>query len=240
MAFKVYYSASLRLIVFPDRIGAVNLRPPLTAPTIADARNQLLEFVATTTAILLVERVDTALSPALRVLLLGFPILDTSWSVVRRLLGGRSPFMPDRGHIHHKLLALGFKHYGAVSLIYVMGGFLICTTFYVRYQSDTLILCLFVAFCVVVVGLISLVEWCGWRCIGSTRRPPDHRDRGCFGAGGCRSARRKSWRLGSPIPGSRRVSGSPRPTRYRRSVLGRDRGAGCRHRVAAGSAAFDE
>ncbi|MDH3702401.1 MAG: hypothetical protein OEU46_13905, partial [Alphaproteobacteria bacterium] len=77
--------------------------------------------------------------------------------------GGRSPFEPDRGHIHHKLLALGFKHYEAVSLIYVMHAFLICTTFYVRYQSDILILSLFVVFCVVVVGLITLAERRGWR-----------------------------------------------------------------------------
>lgn len=130
---------------------------------LGDAGSQFLGFVAATATIFLVERVNSALSPALPLLLLGFPILDTTWSVVRRLLRGRSPFKPDRGHIHHKLLALGFKHYEAVSLIYVMHGFLICTTFYVRYQSDILILSVFVVFCVVVVGLITLAERCGWR-----------------------------------------------------------------------------
>jgi UDP-GlcNAc:undecaprenyl-phosphate GlcNAc-1-phosphate transferase len=141
---------------------------------LGDAGSQFLGFVAATTTIFLVERVNSALSPALPLLLLGFPILDTSWAVVRRLLGGRSPFKPDRGHIHHKLLALGFKHYEAVSLIYVMHGFLICTTFYVRYQSDILILGIFFVFCIAVVGLVSLAERRGWqvhRAVAATAGP---------------------------------------------------------------------
>jgi len=44
-----------------------------------------------------------------------------------------------------------------------MHGFLICTTFYVRYQSDILILSVFIVFCIAVVGLVSLAEWRGWR-----------------------------------------------------------------------------
>ncbi|MEO7663702.1 MAG: MraY family glycosyltransferase, partial [Candidatus Limnocylindrales bacterium] len=52
------------------------------------------------------------------VLVLGVPIIDTFWVIVRRLLAGRSPFTPDRGHIHHRLLDLGLGHRGTVLLIY--------------------------------------------------------------------------------------------------------------------------
>jgi UDP-GlcNAc:undecaprenyl-phosphate GlcNAc-1-phosphate transferase len=54
------------------------------------------------------------------VLVLGVPIIDTFWVIVRRLVAGRSPFTPDRGHIHHRLLDLGLGHRGTVLLIYAI------------------------------------------------------------------------------------------------------------------------
>ncbi|MGA3058524.1 MAG: MraY family glycosyltransferase [Candidatus Limnocylindrales bacterium] len=51
-------------------------------------------------------------------LVLGVPIIDTFWIIVRRLAAGRSPFTPDRGHIHHRLLDLGLSHRNTVLVIY--------------------------------------------------------------------------------------------------------------------------
>ncbi|MCU0484366.1 MAG: undecaprenyl/decaprenyl-phosphate alpha-N-acetylglucosaminyl 1-phosphate transferase [Chloroflexi bacterium] len=55
---------------------------------------------------------------AVALLVLGVPIIDTFWIIVRRLAAGRSPFSPDRGHIHHRLLDLGLSHVQTVLLIY--------------------------------------------------------------------------------------------------------------------------
>ena len=55
---------------------------------------------------------------AVALLVLGVPIIDTFWIIVRRLATGRSPFTPDRGHIHHRLLDLGFSHSQTVLAIY--------------------------------------------------------------------------------------------------------------------------
>ena len=55
---------------------------------------------------------------AVALLILGVPIIDTFWIITRRLLSGTSPFTPDRGHFHHRLLDLGLSHKGAVLLIY--------------------------------------------------------------------------------------------------------------------------
>jgi UDP-GlcNAc:undecaprenyl-phosphate GlcNAc-1-phosphate transferase len=55
---------------------------------------------------------------AVALLVLGVPIIDTFWIITRRLLSGHSPFEPDRGHIHHRLLDLGLTHRRAVLLIY--------------------------------------------------------------------------------------------------------------------------
>lgn len=57
---------------------------------------------------------------AVALLVLGVPIIDTFWIIVRRLATGRLPFSPDRGHIHHRLLDLGLGHRQAVLLIYAI------------------------------------------------------------------------------------------------------------------------
>ena len=57
---------------------------------------------------------------AVAALVLGVPIMDTFWIVVRRMASKRSPFAADRNHIHHRLLDLGLSHRGTVLLIYVV------------------------------------------------------------------------------------------------------------------------
>ncbi|MHB8893497.1 MAG: MraY family glycosyltransferase [Candidatus Limnocylindrales bacterium] len=57
---------------------------------------------------------------AVALLVLGVPILDTFWIIVRRLGSRRSPFTPDRGHIHHRLLDMGLSHSQTVLVIYAI------------------------------------------------------------------------------------------------------------------------
>jgi UDP-GlcNAc:undecaprenyl-phosphate GlcNAc-1-phosphate transferase len=55
---------------------------------------------------------------AVALLVLGVPIMDTFWIIVRRMAARRSPFGADRGHIHHRLLDLGLSHRDTVLVIY--------------------------------------------------------------------------------------------------------------------------
>ena len=57
---------------------------------------------------------------AVAVLVLAVPIIDTFWIIVRRLAAHRSPFSPDRGHLHHRLLDVGLSHTQTVLLIYAL------------------------------------------------------------------------------------------------------------------------
>ncbi|ROS78474.1 MraY family glycosyltransferase [Cellulomonas sp. PhB143] len=47
------------------------------------------------------------------------PLLDMALAVLRRLARGKSPFAPDRMHLHHRMLALGHSHRRAVVILYV-------------------------------------------------------------------------------------------------------------------------
>jgi UDP-GlcNAc:undecaprenyl-phosphate GlcNAc-1-phosphate transferase len=57
---------------------------------------------------------------AVALLVLGVPIIDAFWIIVRRLSQRRSPFSPDRGHLHHRLLDVGLSHRQTVLLIYAI------------------------------------------------------------------------------------------------------------------------
>ena len=47
---------------------------------------------------------------------LGLPIMDTAFAIVRRYTNGRPIFQPDKGHLHHRLLAMGMTQRQAVLL----------------------------------------------------------------------------------------------------------------------------
>ena len=77
----------------------------------------VLGFLLATCSILTGAKVATAL------LVLGIPTADAVFTVLRRVYHRKSPFWADRGHLHHRLLALGWSHpkialfYGSLSVI---------------------------------------------------------------------------------------------------------------------------
>lgn len=52
------------------------------------------------------------------IVMLGVPISDTFFAIVRRLLNKQPPFSPDKSHLHHRLMSIGFTHRQTVLLIY--------------------------------------------------------------------------------------------------------------------------
>ena len=104
-----------------------------------DSGSQFLGFSVGVLALLVVERCDRQVSPLLPLLVLALPILDTLQVMVRRLATGRSPFSPDRQHIHHRLLALGLDQRGAVILIYLVQGGLVLLAWSLRHASDLVV-----------------------------------------------------------------------------------------------------
>ncbi|MBI3186900.1 MAG: undecaprenyl/decaprenyl-phosphate alpha-N-acetylglucosaminyl 1-phosphate transferase [Gammaproteobacteria bacterium] len=104
-----------------------------------DTGSQFLGFSAGVLVVVLSQQVNVAMSPVIPLLLLGLPILDTFAVMAQRIYERRSPFSPDKNHIHHKLLALGFDHYEAVLVIYVVQCIFVGSAFALLYESDALI-----------------------------------------------------------------------------------------------------
>jgi UDP-GlcNAc:undecaprenyl-phosphate/decaprenyl-phosphate GlcNAc-1-phosphate transferase len=58
---------------------------------------------------------------AIALLVMGLPILDVAWTIIRRLFSGKNPFRsPDRKHLHHRLIDLGFSQKKAVLFFYLI------------------------------------------------------------------------------------------------------------------------
>ncbi|WP_422933587.1 MraY family glycosyltransferase [Sinomonas sp. P47F7] len=69
------------------------------------------------------EGIPTFVPVVLPIVVMMLPFLDLVLAVLRRTASGRSPFSPDREHVHHKLLDLGYTHRQAVAVMYVWTAF---------------------------------------------------------------------------------------------------------------------
>jgi UDP-GlcNAc:undecaprenyl-phosphate GlcNAc-1-phosphate transferase len=111
---------------------------------LGDSGSLFLGFVLAVLSIVSWTKGSTAFAISIPVLALGLPIMDTTLAVVRRMLRPLLPdqkqslpllrvlksiFLPDRDHIHHRLLALGLSQRSAVLLLYVVSSALGCTAF---------------------------------------------------------------------------------------------------------------
>ncbi len=58
------------------------------------------------------------------ILIFALPLADTAFAFLRRILTGKSPFHPDRGHLHHRLIDMGFDQKHAVMILYAVSSIL--------------------------------------------------------------------------------------------------------------------
>lgn len=128
-----------------------------------DTGSQFLGFSLGVLVLLLTQRVNTALTPGLALLVLGLPIIDTLAVMGQRLARGLSPFKPDRNHFHHKLLSLGFDQYEAVLAIYAIQALFVVAAYLLRYQSYGWLALLYGSLATGIVLFYPLAQRLGWQ-----------------------------------------------------------------------------
>jgi UDP-GlcNAc:undecaprenyl-phosphate GlcNAc-1-phosphate transferase len=94
---------------------------------------------------------------------LGLPVLDTLTVMTIRIAQRRSPFSPDRNHLHHQMIALGFRHNEAVGIIYILQMLLLGIAFFLRYASDQFLLMVYAVFCATLLGVLYWARHRPWR-----------------------------------------------------------------------------
>lgn len=88
-----------------------------------------------------------AFTLAVPILILGVPIFDTFFAIVRRKKNGLSILHPDRGHLHHRLLERGYSQREVVVIFYgisaLCGGMAILINFFLANSTYSLLLFFF-------------------------------------------------------------------------------------------------
>ncbi len=89
-----------------------------------DTGSTFLGFILATVSIQGLFKFYAIISFAVPFLILGLPIFDTCFAILRRVSKGQSPMAPDRGHIHHRLIDMGLTQKQAVAVLYVISAIL--------------------------------------------------------------------------------------------------------------------
>ena len=89
---------------------------------LGDSGSLFIGFLLSALALAGAQKAPTIVAVAIPVVSFGLPILETSLSILRRLISGRPVFTADREHIHHKLLQHGLTHRQVVIILYAVSA----------------------------------------------------------------------------------------------------------------------
>src|SRR3989344_124595 len=116
---------------------------------LGEGGSTLCGFMLGVLAIVLGGKIATTL------LVMGIPILDVAWVIVRRLWYRSSPFRADRKHLHFRLLDLGFSQRQTVLILYAISAVFGFTAVFL--QSFGKLIALIILFCLMLALAISVV-----------------------------------------------------------------------------------
>ena len=122
-----------------------------------DSGSLVVGFVLGALAVFLTQMPGATVPPVIPVIILGLPILDTIWVMTRRSLHGQSPFAPDKTHLHHKFLNLGFQHRFTVLLIYGLSLFWAIFSVFFYHLPEVALLLTYLLVSVVLYALVRYV-----------------------------------------------------------------------------------
>ena len=119
-----------------------------------DVGSQLLGFVLATVSIMGMFKFHTIITFLVPVMAMAVPLADTVFAFARRILRGQSPFHADKGHFHHRLLALGLSQKQVAAVLYSISAFM--GLFAVLLAGNSLGVR---TVCLVLMFLLSLAVW---------------------------------------------------------------------------------
>ena len=132
-----------------------------------DAGSQTLGFILAVLVVFLTQQVNPVVSPVIALLLLGLPIIDSMVVFYLRARRGDSLVTAAQDHLHHRLLALSFYHYESVIIIYSIQIILVICAVLLPYESDLLLMSIYLGICVLLFSIITIAEKFTWDAHGN-------------------------------------------------------------------------
>lgn len=126
-----------------------------------DTGSLLLGYMISVLSIIGLTKSAAIFSLIIPIIILAVPIIDTTFAIIRRIIRKKPISSPDKFHLHHNLIRLGFTHRQAVILMYLLSGmFSLAAILFTKatiWGASVLIamLLIFIELIVEVTGLIS-------------------------------------------------------------------------------------
>jgi UDP-GlcNAc:undecaprenyl-phosphate GlcNAc-1-phosphate transferase len=121
-----FMPAALLFVLASATLGFLRFNFSPASIFMGDSGSLTLGFVLGAIAIMGFAKGATIVALVIPVLILAIPIFDTFFAIVRRLIEHKPIMQPDKGHLHHRLLAMGLSHKQTVLIIYAITMFMGC------------------------------------------------------------------------------------------------------------------
>jgi len=119
-----------------------------------DTGAMFLGFILSAVAIEGAVKSATAIALIVPILALGLPIFDTAFAILRRFINGKPIMQADKGHVHHRLLAIGLTQRQAVLYMYLISLSLgMCSVILARMGIKEAVIALAVVVCMLLISV---------------------------------------------------------------------------------------
>jgi UDP-GlcNAc:undecaprenyl-phosphate GlcNAc-1-phosphate transferase len=142
-----------------------------------DGGSNFLGFVLACLAIMGTAKSAALISLFVPIVILGIPIFDTFFAIIRRIHNRAPIFMPDKDHLHHRLMALGMSHRRSVLIIYGISAFfggVAVTLSFITSPKASLILALLLLAIVIGADRIGMFTGQSPKLGSQVAKPPRH------------------------------------------------------------------
>ncbi|MDX5345734.1 MAG: undecaprenyl/decaprenyl-phosphate alpha-N-acetylglucosaminyl 1-phosphate transferase [Hymenobacteraceae bacterium] len=121
-----------------------------------DTGSLVCGFIVSILAIQFIEMQAVPAAPSVALGVLFVPLFDTIRVSLIRVMKGMSPFAPDKNHIHHRILAMGFKQISTVLILAMINILVIVFVLNFAHLGNLYLILSMLAFSVVVSGFLGV------------------------------------------------------------------------------------
>jgi len=134
-----------------------------------DTGATFLGYILATLSVTGLFKLYAIISFAVPFLILGVPIFDICFAFLRRIAKGQNPMVADRGHVHHRLIDMGFSQKQSVAIAYMLTAILGLAAVVLTSSGELKAL--------ILIGAVFVVGAIGMKLIFSAREMPEPEDK---------------------------------------------------------------
>lgn len=115
-----------------------------------------------------------AISIAIPLLVLGLPLFDTTFAIIRRLISGKPIMQADRGHLHHRLIDMGLSQRQSVVIMYTASAALgLCAIVLADRGAISAIILLLALSIFIIGGSRYMTDFCSKKAANNSSKTPE-------------------------------------------------------------------